>query len=69
MGLFQTSILKNYLKGSEDKIETAYENISIHLPKQLKSESANCEEQITKKLYSDYELYGLNQEEINIIEK
>jgi len=35
----------------------AYENISIHLPKQLKNESASCEEQITKKLYTDYSTF------------
>jgi REP element-mobilizing transposase RayT len=35
----------------------AYENIAKDLPKQLKSESTNNEEQITKQLYKDYSAF------------
>jgi hypothetical protein len=35
----------------------AYENIARDLPKQLKNESSNNEDQITKKLYKDYSTF------------
>jgi hypothetical protein len=35
----------------------AYENLAKDLPKQLKNESANSEDQITKKLYKDYSAF------------
>ena len=35
----------------------AYENIAKDLPKQLKNESANSEDRITKELYKDYSMF------------
>jgi hypothetical protein len=51
----------------------AYENIAKDLPKQLKGESTNSEDQITKKLYKEYSAFKralfddmrLNNKEIN----